>query len=108
MSDLTLAAAVDRRLAATALLELHLAGRLVQAVVLAGGVGASDELSGQLHVHPIIYSQSQSGHAHAVIEGVLDKEVDERTFTHLIKYFENFIQALPKVNQLSAHAIRSS
>ena len=54
MSDLALAAAVNHSLAAAALLKLHLAGRLVQLAVLAGGVGASDELPGQLHVHPVI------------------------------------------------------
>ena len=49
MGDLALAAAADHSLAATALLELHLTGRLVQLVELVVEVGASDELSGQLH-----------------------------------------------------------
>ena len=49
MGDLALAAAVDHSLAATALLELHLAGRLVQLVEHVVEVGASDELPGQLH-----------------------------------------------------------
>ena len=56
MSDLALATAVDHRLASAALLELHLTGRLVQLVELAAGVGASDELPRQLHVHPVIQS----------------------------------------------------
>ena len=49
MNGLTLAAALDHSLIATTLLELHLATRLIQLVELAGGVGASDELSEQLH-----------------------------------------------------------
>ena len=56
MGDLALAATVDHSLAATVLLELYLAGRLVQLVELAGGVGASYELPGQLHVHPVVQS----------------------------------------------------
>ena len=54
MGGLTLLTAVDHRHALLALLELHLAGRPIQLVELADGVGASDELPGQLHVHPII------------------------------------------------------
>ena len=46
MGGLALAAAVNHSLAPTALLELYLVGRLVQLVVLAGGVGASYELPG--------------------------------------------------------------
>ena len=45
MVNLTLAAAVDHSKATTALLELHLAGRLVQLVELATRIGASNELS---------------------------------------------------------------
>ena len=78
MSDLALAAAVDHSLAATTVLELHLAGRLVQLVELAGGVGASDELPGQLHVHPIIHCQGELWHSQALINAVLDEEVYER------------------------------
>ena len=66
MSDLTLFTAVDHSLTATALLEFHLAGRLVQAVVLAVGVGASYELPGQLHVHPVIHCQRRLGYAHTL------------------------------------------
>ena len=80
VSDLALAAAVDHSLAAAAQLELHLAGRLVQAVELAGRVGASDELPGQLHVHPIVHSKGKLRHSPALIEAVLDEEVDKRTF----------------------------
>ena len=76
MGGLALAAAVDHSLAATALLELHLAGRLVQLVELTGGVGASDELSGQLHVHPVVQSQGKLRDSQALIEAVLDEEVD--------------------------------
>ena len=54
MGDLTITAAVDHSLAATALLELYLASGVVQLIELAAGVGASDELPGQLHVHPIV------------------------------------------------------
>ena len=57
MDDLTLAAAVDHSMTPTALLKLHRAARLVQPVELTGGVGASDELPGQLYVHPVICSQ---------------------------------------------------
>ena len=56
VGDLTLAAAVDHSLTLLTLLELHLASRLVQLAELAGRVGASDELPGQLHVHSIIQS----------------------------------------------------
>ena len=77
MSDLALATAVDHSQTATTLLELHLAGRLVQPVELAGGVGASYELPGQLHVHPVIYSYSDLGHDYVMIEAVLDEDVYE-------------------------------
>ena len=77
MSDLTLAAAVDRSPAATAHLEFHMAGRLVQLVELAGGVAASDEHPGQLHVHSVIHSQGKLRHAHALIKKELDEEVDK-------------------------------
>ena len=53
--DLTLATAVDHSKAATTLLELHIGGQLQPVVDLAGGVGASYELPGQLHFHPIIH-----------------------------------------------------
>ena len=56
MGDLALAAAVDRHLAPTALLELHLGFRLIQLVALTSGVSAPDELFGQLHLHPLVYS----------------------------------------------------
>ena len=72
---LTLATAVDHSFAATALLELYLAGRLVQLAELACGVGASDELSGQLHVHPVIQSQGELRHAKALVEAELDEVV---------------------------------
>ena len=75
VGDLALAAAVDQSLAAAAQLELHLAGRLVQLVEFAGGVGASYELPGQLYVHPVIQSQCKPRHAHALLEAVLDEEV---------------------------------
>ena len=81
MSDLTIAAAVYHSLAATAVLELYLAGRLVKLVELAGGVGASDELPGQLHVHPIVQSQGKLRYAQATIEATLNEEVDERALT---------------------------
>ena len=77
MSDLAFAAAVDHRHAPTTLLELHLTGRLVQPVELAGGVGASDELSGQLHIHPVIQGQGKLRHPQVLIKAVLDEEVDE-------------------------------
>ena len=80
MGGLTLAAAVDRRHAATTLLELYLAGRFVQAVELAGGVGASDELPGQLHIHPVAQSQDKFRHAHTLLETVLHEEVYTRAF----------------------------
>ena len=79
MGDLALTAAVDHSLAATTHLELHLPGRLVQLVELAGGVGASDELPGQLHVHPVVHSQGKLRHSSAMIEAVLDEEVGPRT-----------------------------
>ena len=56
VGDLALTAAVDQSLAAAAQLELHLAGRLVQAGELAARVSASNEVPGQLHVHPVIQS----------------------------------------------------
>ena len=59
MGGLALAAAIDHSLAPTTLLELYLAGRLVQLVELAGGVGAADKLLGQLHVHPVVHSQGK-------------------------------------------------
>ena len=85
MSDLTLAAAVDHCMTATALLELHLTCRLVQLIELAGGVGASYELSGQLHVHPVIHSQGKLRYTHAVIKAVLDEEVDKRALRRLLR-----------------------
>ena len=77
MSDLAFAAVVDHSQTATTLLELHLAGRLVQPVELAGGVGASDELLGQLHIHPVIQGQGEPWHPQVLIKAVLDEEVDE-------------------------------
>ena len=77
MGNLELTAAVDHCIAAAALLKLHLAGRLVQAVELAGGVGAPDKLPRQLHAHPIVQSQSRLRYAHALVEAVLDEEVYE-------------------------------
>ena len=68
MGELALTVAVVHSLAAAALLKLHLAGRLVQLVVFAGGVGASVELSGQLHVHSVIQSQGELRHARSVAE----------------------------------------
>ena len=78
MGGLALAAAVDHCMTATALLELHLTCRLVQLIELAGGVGASYELSGQLHVHPVIHSQGKLRHYPTLIDARFDKEVDER------------------------------
>ena len=78
MSDLALTTAVDHSPTPTALLELHLAGRLVKAVELAGGVGASDEFPGKLHVHLVIQSQGQLRHSQALIKAELDKKVDIR------------------------------
>ena len=65
MGSLTLATAVDHSLAATTLFELHLTSGLVQLIELAAGVGASYELPGQLHVHPVIQSQCQLRHSQA-------------------------------------------
>ena len=87
MSDLALAAAVDHCLAPTALLELHLAGRLVQLVELAGGVGASDELPGQLHIHPVIKGQGEPWHPQVLIKAVLDEEEDKRTLAGRSGFF---------------------
>ena len=81
MSDLTLFAAVDHSPTPTALLELYLASRLIQSIEFAGGVGASDELPGQLHVHLVIQSQGQLRHSQALIKTVFDKKVDERALT---------------------------
>ena len=78
MGGLALAAAVDHGLTATALLELHMAGRLVQLVELACGVGASYELPGQLHIHPVVQSEGKLRHSPTLIEAVLDEEVDQR------------------------------
>ena len=75
MDGLTLATAVDHSLAAAALLELHLAGRLVQLVVLADRVGAAKEAAAQLLTHVIICIQYRARHAHTLIDAVLDKEV---------------------------------
>ena len=83
MGELALTVAVVHSLAAAALLKLHLAGRLVQLVVFAGGVGASVELSGQLHVHSVIQSQGELRHAKALVEAVLGKEVYIRTLACL-------------------------
>ena len=91
VSDLALAAAVDHSQTATTLLELHLTGRLVQPVELAGGVGASDELPGQLHVHPVIHSQRKLRHSPALIQAVLDEEVDEGALTGRSISLENLI-----------------
>ena len=82
MDGLALATAVYHRLAATALLELDLSGRLVQLVELAAGVGASYELPGQLHVHSVVQSQRKLRHSQALIEAILDKEVDIWTLTY--------------------------
>ena len=81
MSDLTVAAAVDHSLASTALLKLYLACRLVKLVELAAGVGASDEIPGQLHVHPVVCSQGNLRHSSAMFETKLDEEVYERALT---------------------------
>ena len=81
MGDLTLAAAVDPGLAAATLLKLHLACRLVQLVELTGGVGASDELPGQQHVHPVVHSQGKLRYSPTLIEAALDEEVYERALT---------------------------
>ena len=78
MGGLALPAAVDHRQAATTLLKLYLAGRLVKLVELAAGVGASDEIPGQLHVHPVIRSQGELRYAGAMVEAELDEEVYER------------------------------
>ena len=83
MGDTTLATAVDDCPATTAKLKLHLPGRLVQLVKLAGRVGASNELPGQLHVHPIVQSQRELGHSQALIEAELDEEVYIRTLACL-------------------------
>ena len=83
VDDLTVAAAVDHSKTPTTLLELNL-GRLIQLVTLAGGVGALDELSRQLHVHPIVRSQGKLRHDHAVIEAVLDEEVYKRALRRLL------------------------
>ena len=80
VGDLTLAAAVDHSMA-TALLELYLAGRLVKLAVLAAGVGASNELPGHLHVHPVVQIKCELRYSQVVSEAVLDEEVDERTLT---------------------------
>ena len=93
MGDLALTTAVDHCQTSTTLLELHLAGRLVQPVELAGGVGASDELPGQLHVHPIIYDQRRLGNSHALIEAKLDEEVDEWALTRRASLTEKVHEA---------------
>ena len=103
MGDLALAAAVDHCLTATATLELHLAGRLVQLVMLAGGVSASYELPGQLHVHPVVQGQRKLRHSQALIETVLDEEVDERTITgrSSIGMFRAQMHTHPRCDQVS-------
>ena len=78
MGDLTLAATVDHSSATSALLELHLACRLVQLVMLTAVVGASNELPGQLHVDSIIHIQDHHRHAHAQIKTVLNIKIYER------------------------------
>ena len=81
MGGLALAAAVYYSLTATALLELHLSGRPVKLVELAGGVSASYELPGQLHVHPIIQSQSELWYPSALTKAALCKKVYKRALT---------------------------
>ena len=78
MSDLAPATAVDHCLAATTLLELHLSLRLVESIVLAGRVGASDELFRKLHVHPLVHCQRRLGHPSPLVEAGLDEEVHEQ------------------------------
>ena len=82
---LALATAVDHSLAPATLLELYLASRLVKLVDLAGGVGAADELPGQLHVHPVVERYSRLWHAHTLIEAVFYEEVDERALAYRLK-----------------------
>ena len=85
MGGLTLPTAIDHHMTATALLKLYFAGRLVQLVEVAAGVSASNELPGQLHVHPVVYSKCQFRHSQALIETVLNEEVDERALTSRFK-----------------------
>ena len=54
MGNLALAAAVDHSLTSTTLLELHLASRLVQLVVLTGGLCTAKEATAQLPSHVVI------------------------------------------------------
>ena len=54
MCNLTISTTIYNSMTTTTLLELYVSCRLVQPVELTGGVGASYELPGQLHVHPII------------------------------------------------------
>ena len=78
MRGLALTAAIDHSSTTTTLLKRHLAGRLVKLVELAAGVGASDELPGQLHIHPVVRSQGELWYSKAMFEAELDEEVYER------------------------------
>ena len=78
VDSLALLAAVYNCLAPATILKLDLASRLIQLVELAGGVGASYKLPGQLHVHTVVQGQGKLRYSHAVLEPGLDKEVYER------------------------------
>ena len=99
MGDLAHTAAVAHSLTAATLLELQLAGRLVEAVELAGGVGTSDELPGQLHVFPVIQIQGKLWHAQAFLEARFDKEVDEGTLARCPSYLQACVYTAPRAQK---------
>ena len=108
MSGLALATAIDHSSTATTLFKRHFAGRLIQLAELAGGVGASNELPGQLQLHPIIRIQRQSRYCQALTKAVPKKEEKEGAVTNLcsIRTLKDTQDQKPQAHELQIPTCR--